>query len=482
MPTINYDKWNKLDDYSSDEEVFNQKKMDQQQKTSRFHHSSPKCTLVTIPWDSHCEQIRWALDLHQFQYIEKSYPWGLHLLGTLPYSDENYPKTTKNSDETQADSTTLDESPAEKGTKTVSDEKDPSPKTSTDQPKSIASPPSPPHINVPILENSKKEVFKKSTTYILMYMFANSFSGRIRIYSQPKTLDLQEQFDDEFASACKILFVNTILKKKELSLKYFCDTIHLNTHKAIYTWIFKYGFFLAKFIMMKSFGIDSKSIEKSNVIVDKVFDQVETILNGNAISHLDECMNESKKSKYLSGTCFQAADLSFASHAALVLYPNTKDDMFANNLGLTLPYISELPTQEDQDRVKQLRSTTAGKFAFRMYRKERGVRTGTFESKFSKQNNPWWTNAEEVSQFIANVSFGVCIIGAGILTLLPFWIGGLCFILSPPLFLFFWNKDYLMKAENRNFLIQRLKQIKIILFDKIPSAKSTNDVNNNVEK
>jgi hypothetical protein len=47
---VNYDKWNKLDDYSSDEDAVAPRKM----KPSFSMKSQQNGTLVTIPWDPYC--------------------------------------------------------------------------------------------------------------------------------------------------------------------------------------------------------------------------------------------------------------------------------------------------------------------------------------------------------------------------------------------------------------------------------------------
>ena len=41
-----------------------------------------------IPWRYGVEQIRWSMDRIGFRYLEVDYPWGLHLFGSLPFSDK----------------------------------------------------------------------------------------------------------------------------------------------------------------------------------------------------------------------------------------------------------------------------------------------------------------------------------------------------------------------------------------------------------
>ncbi|RKO91959.1 hypothetical protein BDK51DRAFT_37331 [Blyttiomyces helicus] len=85
MP-LNYDKWNKLEDYSSSEDE-EATKAARRLRAPSMNEARPGAKLITVPWDSTCEAIRWALDRHGLAYIEYDNPWGIHLWDTLGYSD-----------------------------------------------------------------------------------------------------------------------------------------------------------------------------------------------------------------------------------------------------------------------------------------------------------------------------------------------------------------------------------------------------------
>ncbi|KAI8853021.1 hypothetical protein BC829DRAFT_383547 [Chytridium lagenaria] len=319
---VNYDKWAKLDDYSSDEDAPRPSV-----PIDRNTAADPKVILYTVPWDPYCEEIRWALDRHGMSYIEISYPWGLHLWKSLSFSDAK---------------------------------------------------PHAPQLKFPVLENDKQEVYKRDTTDIFMYMFAHSFHNRIRVYSIPEALELQQGFDKELGPAVIRIYVSTILSSPVLVEKYMLSNVHLNTWKAINRLLFP----AIRWALYYVLDLKKSSVETAWKTVDKIFGEVERELEKDG------------GRKYIAGDTLTAADISFSSHATLVLFPNEAEDTFASSLGLKLPSLKELP-KDVSAAAKRLRSTKAGKHVLRMYRKERvpkerpeGFRS--LLSKHSKENNPWW--------------------------------------------------------------------------------------------
>ncbi|KAJ3215034.1 hypothetical protein HDU67_000923 [Dinochytrium kinnereticum] len=323
---INYDKWNKLDDYSSEEEE-SHPRMPMGPKVS----GAPVVKLYTIPWDPYCEEIRWALDRHGMGYVEHAVPWGLHLWSALSFSDPH---------------------------------------------------PHKPQTSFPILENEKKEIYKRDTTDIFMYLFAHSFHNRIRIYSAAGALELQQGFDRDMGPAVIRIFLSTLLSNPDLTEKYLISNVHLNTWKTLNRLFWP----LIRQGLWYTLGLDKKNVETAWKTVREIFMSVETEMEKNG------------GRKYISGDTLSASDISFASHASLILFPNETDDTFAGGLGFRLPSLKELP-REVADAARSLRATKAGKHALRMYRKERVPREKPegfrqLPSRFAKESNPWWASDE----------------------------------------------------------------------------------------
>ncbi|KAI8814284.1 hypothetical protein BJ742DRAFT_896999 [Cladochytrium replicatum] len=364
------DKWNKIIAELSDDD-----QPDRSPDISGSINSLNQSDLITIPWDSFCEMARWALDKHGLPYIEYSYPWGIHVMRTVQYSDEKERTPT---------------------------------------------------VNIPILENGKKEVYKRSISDVLMYMFAQSFSARLRIYSPGISLTLQEFFDDVLAPASRKIFLHCVTTSGRLEDRYLINTVHLNTWKGASRLLWPF----MRYFLLRTNGMTGKlnrdrTMEKAWRDVDLCFSVVENILAGNQeiIPALDKKDGNSREeslssflkseppkltysmmnSKYLTGTTFTAGDLSFASHAALVLLPN-HDDLFSEFMTLQLPRLKELPDGLSR-KIRELRERGAGQYAIRMYRKERKpVKVGlrSQPSKFSKLNNPWWSDYKQLRSVVSS--------------------------------------------------------------------------------
>lgn len=107
------------------------------------------------------------------------------------------------------------------------------------------------------------------------------------------------------------------------------------------------GFFAAS--MRRGMNVSPAGVERSRVVLEAVFAEVAAQLADGR--------------RYLTGDRFTAADLTFASLAAPVVYPE-RYACFA------LP-VERLPTSL-REAVARLRETTAGRFALRLYAEERG--------------------------------------------------------------------------------------------------------------
>ncbi|KAJ3122036.1 hypothetical protein HK098_003166 [Nowakowskiella sp. JEL0407] len=377
---VNYDKWNKIEVSDSEDESAEEKFRPQ-----AIVPASRSCKIITVPWDSFSEAARWALDRHGMSYLDISIPWGLHIFESLKYSD-------------------------------------PIPKRQ--------------HTSVPILINDKGEIYKRSITDIFMYLFANSFSGHFRIYTPPTSLTLQQFFDIHLAPHAKTIFLSEILTGKKLASKYFIKNIHLPTHKSIYEilWPVLRLYFLFEIGGWKSvlFGIPKQSVTDAWENLYRVFNIVDDILSGIDRTKLLEEIEkdgdfnsndlqnlltstkwESKKpgaiNKYLCGSSMTAADISFASHASLVLLPSKSEGKY---MTIDYPGLGEFSI-EMQKKVIELRETKAGKFAMRMYKSERKFSEfRKLESKFEKRVNPWWTKNNNMKKILGVGVVGVCLLFA----------------------------------------------------------------------
>jgi glutathione S-transferase len=109
---------------------------------------------------------------------------------------------------------------------------------------------------------------------------------------------------------------------------------------------------IARWLIRRSYKITTDSAARSLDRVNNVFKMVEARL----------CDGRT----YLVGDCLTAADLTFASLAAPVLFPS--------ECRAALPALETVPSRM-QDQVARFRETVAGKFAIGLYQRERDVTT-----------------------------------------------------------------------------------------------------------
>ncbi|KAI8614398.1 hypothetical protein BC830DRAFT_389288 [Chytriomyces sp. MP71] len=289
----------------------------------------PKSTLHTVPWDPLCEETRWALERHGVQYVEHAAPWPLHLWSVLAHSEPQ---------------------------------------------------PHRPQTAVPVWINFKNECYKRSTADVFMFLYAHSFNTTFRVYAEPNALTIQEELGKKLAPAVTSIFLSIILSDAKLTEKYLLSTIHLNHYATTQRLCWP----LIRFTMYRYFKLFPADIEKAWSTVRQIFAKVDSLL-------------ALQNNKYLAATTFTAADIAFCAQASLVLFPNEEDDgeRVGKACGFAFPPLKELPTAE-REQVVKLRESAAGKHVIQMYKKERTFGIGqneyrSFPSKFSKENNPWWS-------------------------------------------------------------------------------------------
>ncbi|KAH6576499.1 hypothetical protein BASA61_005299 [Batrachochytrium salamandrivorans] len=372
MRGLNYDKWNSL--YISDDDNDTVQHHSQYKQSSTAVRNASYCltgslqglsaskgsyTLYTIPWDSSSEMVRWALDRQGVNYNELEMPWGLHIWSILGIS-AFIPKIS--------------------------------------------------HLSVPILVNDKKEIFYTPSS-IMLYLYSQSFFVTARLYSKVDTLEMQEEFDGAFASATRSIFLHEMLSNTNLANKYLRDQVHLNHWRAINTLVWP----LLRNMMWLYYKLgEPATLDRAWEIVDANFSKVEKILSRQpqSVSNLKSCFNSPNgvgpSNVFLTGNTCTAADLSFASHASLVLFPND-DDGFGGKMGLQIPSVRNLSCQT-QTRVNRLRKTSAGQFALSLYRKERGPRLAHKPSRHSSSNNPSWASVAYLQQMCLVYMVGLMIV------------------------------------------------------------------------
>eukprot|EP00842_Homolaphlyctis_polyrhiza_P006913 jgi/Hompol1/810/HPOL_004514-RA len=373
--------------------------------------------LHTVPWDSSCEMARWALDKHGASYEEAEMPWGIHLWTILGLS-EPMPKQQQ---------------------------------TST-----------------PVLVNHKNEasVFRTPTD-IIMYLFSQAFSGRIRLYSPASALDLQEEFDNKLAVAARTIYLHTMLSNPSLAKKYLADRIYLNQWRVLNQVLWP----LLRRAMWYYYGLGkTDTLDAAWQTVASTFEQVEAIL---IETHKSKTVNVPKivadLSNFLTGKTLTAADISFASHAALVLFPHEDDSYGGGKIKLPLPSLSELPKQLSE-RVQALRRTAAGQYASRLYRKERGKCLARRPSKHSKANNPDWANAHILRTMAINRISPIILAVLVPVMFLPLWLAIVAWLICIA------GAYYGVYLPNKDsVVVQRMRQIWFVLSQPRTLAKTTSE-------
>jgi len=126
----------------------------------------------------------------------------------------------------------------------------------------------------------------------------------------------------------------------------------------------KFGAPLLVPMIKRKFDINRKSVATANKLVSKTLD------------HVAKKLSDGRP--YLNGDQFSAADLSFSSMTAILVFPKTYARTAAmqstNAMTQTLsalPKASDIPDETGKKLVKQTRSHPAGKFALNMYKLHR---------------------------------------------------------------------------------------------------------------
>ena len=288
--------------------------------------------------------------------------------------------------------------------------------------------------NVPILVNEKNEVFD-SVTKITMFLYSQAFSGRIRLYSSMEALQLQEDFDKGFAEATRLIYLSELWQSKKLTTQFLLEANHLRTWISINKVAWKY--FRFGFYFYFKLG-DKAAIASAWDKIHETFERVKEIKSRNL------------GNKFLIGTEISAADISFASHAALILLPDQK-------LSMKLPSSSDM-SKCFQEKSSALKESIAGKFAIDMYKNERKLKPFNKLSSKLPQNNPKWADSAVLSVLVTNLMFQLLIP-----TVVPFMVGldwGVTIVYWTALIIVAYLSGYF---QNSKVAFEKFKKIKALL-------------------
>lgn len=163
------------------------------------------------------------------------------------------------------------------------------------------------------------------------------------------------------------------MMQKGFLQRYFLNTIYWKTHQRVYEWILPLIWIHWNFL---TWNKKQKMIDAIHTVEEVMFKVTE---------HLDR-----EKQKYLSGNTFSAADLTFAAHASLILWPNKHED-YLDKLKVHVPHLEAVKNLILVNFVRRWKETLAGKHAIRICRIHRGTNFGQRPSRYDQRHNPWWT-------------------------------------------------------------------------------------------
>jgi glutathione S-transferase len=271
--------------------------------------------LITIPVSHYCEKIRWALTRLQIPFVEEPHMPPFHRFVTRRIgkraSEDNMPETERNM------------SPFNRfivqrvGGQTVP---------------------------VLITETS----ILKSSDEILKYadMIA---SEELKLYPtnpihRQQVEELVDSFDSILAPAVRLWSYSFIMDQANLVKPLWCQGVpwfERLLFPVLFPWL--------RSNVLQMYTINEASVIAAHQTICGIFETVERLLSDGR--------------KYLVGSQFSAADLTFATLAAAVVVPE--------GYGVKLPELRRLPAQVAAS-IQLFQATSAGKFVLRLYREQLG--------------------------------------------------------------------------------------------------------------
>ena len=203
---------------------------------------------------------------------------------------------------------------------------------------------------VPVLVTDQG-VFSDSTD-ILQFLDTHAAEQAKRYPPEPAArascLALEEVFDRRLGPATRRVAYDFLLPARELLLGM------LEREGGAPRWqrtVARPLFPVMRGMLRRGLSIDEPGVQRSRRAIDEVFGQV------------DERLKDGRR--YPLGDCFSAANLTFAALAAPLVFPP--------EYGFPMPPLDRIPAHA-LSMIEDFRRTEPGRFALRLYARERGVR------------------------------------------------------------------------------------------------------------
>ena len=197
--------------------------------------------------------------------------------------------------------------------------------------------------SVPILVDGKTVV--RDSTDIIAWADAKKPGSLIPLAGAEEALAIEDDFDTHLGPATRRWAYYYLLPTREI------DAVIFTNVPAWQKWALKLTRPLAVRTLKRMLNVDAEGVARSRTKIDETFARVDDVLRDGR--------------KFLTGDRFSVADLTFASLASPVLYP---DEHPAQKVS-----ISWLPA-EAQEQIDRWRHSRAGQFALRMYADHRAAR------------------------------------------------------------------------------------------------------------
>ena len=193
----------------------------------------------------------------------------------------------------------------------------------------------------PILIKDDQVYTDTSKATVFLYA-SNLFSCPWRSYAYPEAIDLQEYFDNVLFHAGKGIFYDIVLSDTRLFRKFIINAGHFESDRILCNafWPIIYLYFILK----------TMRFDKNQAISDAT----------EAFTKAERCL---AKSSFLCGPQISAADISFVSHAMMLVWP-TADDVWAENCSLEMPSLKQIPMGW-KTVIQKFRKTKAGIWAIK---------------------------------------------------------------------------------------------------------------------
>jgi hypothetical protein len=199
-------------------------------------------------------------------------------------------------------------------------------------------------------------------------------------------MEKQQFFDKVLYPATRNVYLSMVLNDAILTKKYLTNCYHLNTWRVINE---TYWNILSMLYYVRFKNWKAKTTEKDWGIIEECFSDVSQMLEKNP------------KTQFLFGNALTAADISFVSHAVLLLLPNSP---YCDKHGLKFPSLEEV-SDEYKQRTEKLRKSKAGKWAIEIYEKYRGRSLAKkLDAEAPEYNTDWSISSATLSVYSCNIT------------------------------------------------------------------------------